>query len=385
MEKEMSSVDYQKALVIARSNEPKVISTTLKNIIIEGDSFDKNYIVLVLPDASSHQLTVSDAFFKQLAKILNVNLSIRKNLSIESDDNKMYSELLNVLRSAQNMIKAVDVTLLFCPIERKITHVKAGSFSRLSNDALFGFAEQLVDKYPKLTISNVDTYQGSSNVGIQIMSGNIVDLTNKKLSIDDESFQFGITLGNHGLVTSVGDFAYRLVCSNGMMGIRTDERFYLPNTEFDGLLELYDHFEAMREQDFVPADFAANFENATQIHASYKELKKAHDFAQRNLLIEFPEQENQIRYAFADKYFSDVAMVQAKLKAKGIDEKEIPEKAMALIRTRTSMWDLVNTMTNLGSNPHPVYKVGNKPAFQKQGGKLMADNWDLEFEKYLLI
>ena len=383
MEKEMSNEKYQEKMNIARSNEPQVLATTLSNIIIEPDSFDKNYIILILD--TKHQLTVSDSFFKQLAKILNVNLKIRQNLTDEKDDNKIYSDLLNALKTIQSSVKPVDVTILYDPAQKKITDIKAGAYTRLSNSSLFAFAEELVSKHHQLSISNVDAFQGTPDVGIQIMSGNIVDLTNKKISSDDESFQFGITLGNSGLVTSVGDFAYRLVCSNGMMGIRTDERFFLKNTEADGLLYLYNHFSDMEKDNFIPADFAANFENATNINASYKELKKAHDFAQNNLIIEFEDLEFQTRQAFTDKFFRDIAVVQAKLKSKGVIESEIPEKAMELIRTRTSMWDLVNTMTDLGSNDHNAFKMKNKRAFQKHGGKLMSANWDLEYEKYLLM
>lgn len=384
MQKEMSNQDYQKALVLAKENEPKIITTTLKNIIIEGESFDKNYIVLVMREGN-FRLTVSEAFFKQLAKILNINLSIRKTLTEDNNVNTIYSELLNAMRGVQNLVKPMDVTLLFNPIEKKITHIKKGTFSRMSNETLFTFAESLVTKYPHLVISNVNTNPYSSDVAIQILSGNIVDLTDVAISEENESFQFGITIGNHGLVTSVGDFAYRLVCTNGMMGIRTDERFYLPNTQQDGLLKLFEHFEKMKEQNFVPEDFAANYQNAAKVHASYAELKKSHDFAQKHLVVEFPEQEGQLRKAFSDTFFHDVAIIQEKLKRKGINENEIPDKAMQLIRTQTKMWDLINTMTYLGSNEHHVYHLNNKPSFQRLGGKILSDDWDLEFEQYLLL
>jgi len=385
MRKEISSEDYDKAVRIAKSNEPKVISTTLSSVLIEPDSFDKKFIVLIMPDASKHKLTVAPSFFKQLAKILNVNLTMRRKMSDEKEDNKTFSELLNVLRQVQNSVAPIQVTLLFDVIDKQISHIKAGNYARLSNSALFGFAEGLVDKYPQLSISNVDAFNTSPNVNIQIVSGNIVDLTNKNISSDDESFQFGITLGNSGLTTSVGDFAYRLVCANGMMGIRTDERFHLKSTEEQGLLDLYKHFDKMNESNFIPEEFASNFENATQVHASYNEILNAYKFATKNLIVEFPEQESQLRYAFADKYFPAVREIQAKLTKKEIDQRELPEKAMQSIRTGMSMWELINTMTDLGSNTHPVYKVGNKRAFQEMGGKIMSADWDFEFEKFLLL
>jgi len=384
--KEITNEQFKEKRAIALRNEPTIITTTLNNIIIEGDSFDKNYIVMVIPGGTTHQLSVSKAFFKQLAKILNLNLSIRGKLNDGiKDNNTIYSELLNVMGKIQASITPIEVTLLFDHNKREIISIKNGAYNRLSNETLFGFAEELVNKYPQLKISNINANEGNSNVSINIMSGDLVSLTDKKLSSDDETFQFGITLGNSGLTTSIGDFAYRLVCSNGMMGIRTDERFFLKNTEQDGLMDLYKYFEQMKSQNFIPEDFAANYANATRIHASYNELKKAHDFAQSRLLIQYPEQENQIRAAFSDIFFPDVRLIQTKFERKDIKESELPEKAFQNIRTKTSMWDLINVMTNLGSNPHPVYKLRDPNSFQKMGGKLLSSDWDFEFERFLLL
>jgi len=386
MRKEISSENYNEKLAIAKRNEPAIITTSLKNIIIESDSFDKNYVVVVMPGGSSHQLSVHPTFFKQLSKILNLNLSIRGKLNTgKKTGNTIYSELLNTMRQIQTVVTPIEVTLLFDPSKRKITHIKAGAYNRLSNESLFGFAEELVNKYPHLSISNVNAHDNSNEVTINIIAGNLVDLTDKRYGSGDERFQFGITLGNNGLTTSVGDFAYRLVCSNGMMGIRTDERFFLKNTERDGLMDLYTHFEEMRKQNFVPDDFAANLANATQVHASYNELKNAHKFAQSNLLINFPEQEEQLRTAFSDTFFPDIRKIQAKLEKKDIKESELPLKALQNIRTQTSMWDLINTMTDLGSNPHSVYKLSNLSGFQKIGGKIMSSDWDFKYEKFLLL
>ena len=90
-------------------------------------------------------------------------------------------------------------------------------------------------------------------------------------------------------------------------------------------------------------------------------------------------------FKYCYRYFQDIARVRELLKARGIEEKDIPEKAMELIRTQTTMWELINTMTDLGSNPHPIYKLSNRNRFQKQGGQLMSSDWDLKYEKFLLM
>jgi hypothetical protein len=385
MRKEFSSEEFLKIKRQSIANEPQVHSTILSNIIIEPESFDKKYIILILPDKSKHQLTVSNDFFKELSKILKINMSLRQRMSGDNKHNEMYSTFLNALKMVQEGIAPIDITLLYDVVEKQITHIKQGSYSRLSNESLFNFVEGLIDKYPSLSVIDVFGGQNTSNAEIKLLSGSVVDLTNKAISDEDESFQFGLTMGNSGLSTSVGDFAYRLVCANGMMGIRTDERFHLKDTTEKGLRELFTHFETLKEHNFVPEDFAGNFEKATQVHASFAELDKAYKFAQKNIMSEFPDQLDQLRSAFGDKYFSDIRIVEAMLKAKNIDKSELDPKALQHIRTKTTMWDLVNTMTDLGSNEHQVFKVQNKRGFQKYGGKLMSEPFDFEYEKFLLL
>ena len=378
--------EFQRLKAIAKSVEPQIITTYLNNIFLESKSFDEGYIMLLM-DGKKHRVSVAKSFFKDLSKVLNVTQTLRQSLSDNAnEDNEFYSEFLDKLKDVQNAIGSIEeVTLLYDVIKKTFTRMNKGTFGKLTNESLFNFADALVNKYPELSIIDVIASDQSPNVNIKLLSKEGFDFSDLKLSSESEEFQFGVTLGNTDIKTAIGDFAYRLICTNGMMGLQTDERFTLPNSEKDGLHKLFQHFNTMKEANFLPADFAENFQNATQIHASLGELEKAYKLISKNLIFEYPEQENMLRDALSDTYFPDLKRVYARIKTKGYNPEKLEEDEKSFIRTGTSMWDLINTLTNLGSNDQGVFKFQNKTKFQQQGGQLLSSNWDLKNEKWLLL
>lgn len=371
---------------IAKSVEPKIIPSNLANIFLEKDSWDEGYIMLYI-EGKKRRVNVAPSFFADLSKMLNVTAGLRKSLSEdEKDNNQFYSEFLDKLKDVQNAVNADrSLTLLYDVVDKHISNVQKGSFGKLSNEAIFDFAEGLVNKYPELSIIDVFASETSPNVSIKLLSEQTHDFSKVMDAKEAEEFMFGLTIGNTGVRTAVGDFAYRLICTNGMMGLRTDERFALPNTERDGLAKLFGHFEAMREQNFLPADFSDNIADANSIHASLAELESVYKMVGRQLIFEYPEQENTIRQALMENYFPDLNAVYQRVKAKGFNPEKLETEEKSFIRTGTTMWDLINTLTDLGSNDHGIFKFQGKNKFQSKGGSLLTSNWDLKNEKWLLL
>lgn len=381
----LSTDEFNEKKNMAKEVEPKVITTFLSNIFLEPESFDKRYILLFL-EGKKRRVNVSTDFFKDLSKILNITQSLRKSLSDGEDNNSFYSIFLDKLKDVQNAVGGIsEITLLYNVILNKITNIKKGRYGRLTNDALFDFAAGLVNQYPELSIIEANVSNQSPDVNIKLLSSNVFDFSDELKSNDSEEFKFGITVSNSGFMTKIGDFAWRMVCTNGMFGIRTDERFTLPNTETDGLRQLFDYFTALKEQKFLPQDFAENAATATQVHASLRELEDAYKLVAKNLILDYPEQGNLIREALSDKYFEDLKRVYARIKLKGFNPAKLENEEKSFIRTNTTIWDMINTLTDLGSNDHGVFKFSNRDKFQAEGGRIMTRIWDLKNEKWLLL
>lgn len=352
----------------AKSNDPQVFTTTLAGLRLDSDSYEKNYILVALPTGGEHRMSVSTDFFKQLAKMLRINLGLKN--TIEKD---VYSRLLDTLKSLQSVTK--EIVLVFDPTQGKITHISDKGYNRISNIQLFDFAEGLLNKYPQLEIESISGGNGFSSTEIKILSSNIVQFDDVT-SNDDESFNFGLTLKNSGVSTTVNDFAYRLICANGMMGIRTDERFRLQDTTQAGLFQLFEHFEKMEKTNFIPEDFADNIANASNTMASLEELESAISHISSKIVGEFPEQTEQLVAGMVSRFFPELDATYQRLKIKGIDPKTLTNKQKRFVNTNKSMWELVNVLTDLGSNKH-LYTIQNKQTLQNIGAKFLTKEHDL--------
>ena len=373
-----SSEEFARLTAIAVSNDPSAITIPFSAVILSGDGYKENYVELVLPKTGKTRMYVIPAFFKQLAKMLGIQIALKNRM-----DDKEFGGLLNALKVLQSShVKTSEVTVVFDPIERKLTHISAGGYNRISNAKLFDFASALVTANPALQIVEVLGGENSSDSEIRILSSNEVALTGI-VSDDSEDFQFGITLANRGTVTAIGDFAYRLVCSNGMMGIRSDDRFLLGGTTEDDMFQLFEHFENLHKAHFIPEDFELNVATASEVPASLNELMIAFNAISKGIVGEFDEQTAGWIDAMKRTHFPEIIELERKLLSRDIDPQSLSAKQMGFVKSDKSMWELINIVTNLGSNKTP-YTLTNKSSLQKLGGSLLTRPFDLQ-DIHLLI
>lgn len=354
----------------AIANDPKVFTTNLGLIVVEPESFDKGYIIVNI-DGKPQRVSTAPTFFAEFTKMLSVDKKLQGKMNAGKDDNKSFANLLEALKVIQNSANPKEVALVFDTVANKITHITDSGYNRLANVELFNFAEALINKYPFLHLRDVIGANTSSDVEIRILSENDFDFG------EDEQFQFGITLSNKGVITSLGDFAYRLICANGMMGIKTDERFTLSGTASDDLHKLFEHFEIMEKANFLPNDFEENMRSAMEVPASFFELSEAVRNVSSMIVGEFPEQKEQWIAGMVAQHFPAYNTVLQKLKQKGYEVADLSKKQQQLIKTDMPMWDMVNALTYLGSNEVP-FILTNKPHLQRLGGKMLAKEHDMK-------
>lgn len=354
----------------AVANDPKVFTTNLGLIVVEPESYDKGYIIVNI-DGKPQRVAVANTFFAEFTKMLSVDKKLQGKMNVGKDDNKSFANLLEALKVIQNSANSKEVALVFDTVANKITHITDSGYNRLANVELFNFAEALISKYPFLHMKEILGGQTSSDIELRILSENDFDFG------DDEQFQFGVTLSNKGVVTSLGDFAYRLICANGMMGIKTDERFTLSGTASEDLHQLFAHFETMESANFLPSDFEENMRNAMELPASFAELSTAVRNVSSMIVGEFPEQKEQWIAGMIAQHFPAYNVVLQKLKSKGYEVADLTKKQMQLVKTDMPMWDMVNALTFLGSNEVP-FILTNKPYLQTLGGRMLAKEHDMK-------
>lgn len=369
--------DFNQYKADAIQNDPKVYSTNLGNIKITPDSYDDGFIILTI-EGTPIKMSVNRSFFKELTKILNITNKLQRNMSDGEDDNAQFSNLLDALKVIQNSAHPKEVALVFDQISKQITHITDKGYNRLANVEIFNFAEGLLNQYPMLELFDIIGGSASADVEIRLLNTGIADFG------AGEEFQFGATLANKRTVTSLGDFAYRLVCLNGMMGIKTDERFALGGTDADNLFKLFEHFDTMKSQRFIPVDFEVSMRTAIDVPASLDELMHAVNAVSKGIVGEFPEQKDAWVQGMQSQYFPAYQVVLEKLKRKGFDIAELTKKQKEHVKTDMNMWDLVNALTNLGSNDTP-FTLTNKLSLQRLGGKMLSKEFDLkDFELFFL-
>lgn len=375
----ISNEDFLRAYGFAKSNNPLPLTLPLSGVILSGDGYAKNYVDLVLPREGKTRMYVVPAFFKQLAKMLKINFSMAQKM-----DEETFGTILNMLKTLQSSHKSVkEVTVVFDPIQKKLTHISESEYSRISNGQLFSFAQALVESNPNLKIIEVLGAQDMVDCEIRILSSQNVALVGVE-SNDPEDFQFGLTLANRGVSTIIGDFAYRLVCENGMMGIRSDDRFKLGGTDTDNMFQLFQHFDKVAKQGFIPEDFNENVSTASRIPASLSELMAVYQHITQRLLPDFPEQRGMIEEAIKTRFFPELTDIEHKLARKNIDINDLTKKQMQMVRSDKTMWELINIVTDLGSN-HSVYPISDTAYLQKLGGRLLTKPFDLKDIDLLIL
>jgi hypothetical protein len=347
-------------------NDYLTYSTKLGLIKIDRDSFEKTYIRIYFENRDV-RLTVDNTFFTKLAAILGLKRNVISK--------KVNDELLATLITTINSIASnFDVTLTIDTGNKRVIDINEGGSNRLSNKLVLSITEALLNEYPDLEMDEIKTTGG--DFAIKIMAGNIFDIA----GIADEAHKFGIVLSNDKNGTHLSDFAYRLVCSNGMMGIRTDERLRLNGNNSDDIALLYSKITEMSSHNFIPEDFEDKILKAKDIPASLAEVEFAINAVKKKIFHADENARQMLMDSMVANHFPDYLKVINRIKTKGYDPNELNKFQKSKIRTNTKLWDLINEMTWLGSHK-TEYNITTNTRLQKDASKLMSgmDHLDTEF------
>ena len=384
--KRISNEEFLAKKAEALQNEPQTKTVRLDQIELSERSFDDGVVKVV-----GKNMAASPEFFNKLSGILNISDAMKRDLT--GDDARKKAGLFPKMVETMKLIKGSkngggSVTIIGNPKTGELTSVTDRAYNRIPNEQLFKVAETLVERYPVLSPIEIDVRDGGMGVGISLLSDAEHPFKPMRPSAgggapEDETFKFGFTL-NNGTITSLGDFAYRLVCSNGMMGMRKAENFQLKDLSNDSIRKMFEHISEAEKRRFMPMMFAQNMENAGTTNASYRELEKLYGSVVGNLSTEDDELKKHFKREIAHRFFQGYIRTTARLAQKEVDVRNLSDKQKAFISTGQRMWDVINNITWLGSN-NSGYDWKNQQLLQKLGGKVFSEEHDLQYASLMNV
>lgn len=382
--KPISQDEFQAKKKEALQNEPVARQVPLTSIELSDDSYSKGVVKV-----DGKTVSATNDFFRKLGGILHISDAMRRDLTNDGarkdgggkkiksdgvDDSGLFGkmvEAMKTLKTAKN--GGGNVTIIGNPTTGELTGITDRGYNRIPNADLFGIAESLINRYPILSPVDIDVTGGGMGVGISLLSGADIGFGSSGPNGPDggdETFRFGFTL-NNGAITSLGDFAYRLVCSNGMMGIRRMDQFQLRDLSSESIRKMFEHISEAEKRRFVPVMFENNITLAAKTPASYRELEQLYKKVIENLRYDEDELKKHFKREIAQTFFQGYVRTAAKLAQKDINPADLTDKQKSFIITGQSMWDVINNLTWLGSNDGG-YQWKNQRFLQTLGGRTLG-------------
>jgi hypothetical protein len=360
----------------------------LSTISLSPESLKKGVI-----EIGGNQVKVGPSFFGQLARHLKLSTTLTNDF-MKNEDGKIAAALMNGLKEYRSSRGGGDVMLIANGQTREIVDLcDPKRYNRMTNSSVLDLAGRILDESPKMLIETVDFDPGSGKLAINLLNGNEIGFPKAG---KDEYFKFGFSIIQTRKGTHTEMYNQRLVCSNGMraslgsgaIGGNTNlnfvETYRLAGTKAEDIRHFLEHVERMKQADFVPASFQATLNQAVETKASLAEVEKAMHLAQSHVREQDPGLRKQFIDAVAYKYFDGYGDALARVVKKGWDPSRLSDKQRAHIRTGQSVWDVVNSLTYLGSNNSGL-PMENKHSLKFEAGQLFSkgckDGYDLQFSE----
>lgn len=346
--------------------EPKSVRVNLSDIEVCKSTFDQNIMSI-----KGKTVSVSTNFLNKFLDHVGIGTKMSNSFS---DRPELVSEIINILNSQKKQMGNKELKIIVSS-KNEIIDLTNTDGGRISNGNIFKIAETICDKND-LGIIGTEIDETNGNLSIMLLNENQV----KVCGIDTEFHKFGIRISNSLTKTNISDFAYRLVCSNGMSTMDKFSNASLQNISPTELNKLFQHIERMKNNGFIPTDFEKLVSKAMETTASMNEVESGVKSIISNLNIptsisDDKESLNMFINDFLNSNFPQYQTRKAELLQKGFDVEKIDSTQKKYIRCegkfgRVTIWDLVNKLTYFGSNsPESLFK--NQSSLQIQGGQIL--------------
>lgn len=387
--KEVNQEKFEQMRAMLASAECATKTVPLSSIELDDKSITKGVI-----NISGQPVSVSNGFFQKLAGMLKVNRSLTSEM-IKNEDGKIATSLINGLKDYRSAKGGNEVMLIANPKSREVIDVcDPKRFRRLTNESVFDITSKIMNDNPSLSIETIDFNPHTGKSVINLLNSEEVGFPGAG---KDEFFKFGFSIVQGSKDTMVEMYNQRLVCTNGLRvnlgqgaiggnrAINFEERFRLNGTGAEDIRTFLNQIEMMKKAGFVPAGFQEALNSAVNTKASLLEVEHAMIDAQRLVSEDDPNLKKAFIDSIARNYFHGYSTAMTRIVGKGQDPTRLNDKQKSFIRTNQSIWDVVNSMTYLGSNETGL-QLDSKHQLKEHAGHLFGkgtkDGYDLQFAQF---
>jgi len=390
--KNVDQTDFDKIRSEVGKAESAVKQVPIAAISVDEQSLKAGRILV-----NGQPVKVSRSFFSKLGSLLKLSTGLTRKM-IERGDTAIAAALINGLKDYQSAnSKRQDVMLIANTNTKEVIDIcTPNRYKRVTNETLFDVTERILNDNNKLSLETVDFNPLTGKASINFLNDEEVGFAKAG---PDEFFKFGFSLIQTNKDTLVETYNQRLICTNGLrsslgqgaiggsqdQGMSFEDKFRLGGTSTEDIRIFLGRIESMKKAQFIPGGFSTAINRAVDTKASYYEIEKAFRVANSKINELDPELNKQHQQAMSRNYFHALGDAQARITKKGRDPWGLNDRQKQHISTGMSIWDVVNSMTFLGSN-NSGYSLENQHDLKYAAGELFAkgakDGYDLEFAQY---
>ena len=387
--REVSNEQFNRMREMLTAAECATKEVPFSAIQIDDKSIQKGYIIV-----GGNPVPVGNGFFQKMAGMLKINRSLTSEM-IKNEDGKIASALITGLKEYRSSKGGGDVMLIANPNTREVIDIcDPKRFRRMTNDSVLDVTSRIMNENPNLSIETIDFNPANGKTVINLLNAEEVGFPGAG---KDEFFKFGFSIIQGSKDTQVEMYNQRLVCTNGLRvslgqgaiggngSINFEEQFRLGGTSAEDVRIFLNRIEAMKKAGFVPANFQGVLTSAVNTKASLIEIEQAMVGTQRLIREDDPSLKKSFIDTVARQYFHGHAETMARIVNKGKDPMQLNDKQKSFIKTGMSIWDVVNSLTFLGSNNSGL-PLENQHQLKESAGHLFGkgtkDGYDLQFAQY---
>jgi G:T/U-mismatch repair DNA glycosylase len=306
--------------------------------------------------------------------------------------------LINGLKEYRSARGNGEVMLIANPHSKEVVDIcEPKNYRRLTNETLFDVTSRILNDNPNLSIETIDMNPRRGGVAINLLNAEEVGFPGAG---KDEFFKFGFSIVQRSKDTIIETYNQRLVCSNGLRvslgqgaiggnrDITFEDKFRLEGTSADDVRTFLNKLESMKKAGFVPPTFQATLDRAVTTKASFLEVQNAMISAQQLIREDMPDIKKSYVDSIARNYFHAHGDTSARIFKSGFNPLTMNDKQKSFIKTGMSVWDVVNSLTFLGSNNSGI-PMSEQHQLKAEAGNLFgkgtSDGYDLQFSQFASI